>query len=611
MSLRTKILGGYGLVLVLLILLGGYALVNLRLLGSTSDTILEENYRSIRAAENMTAALERQDSFLLSFLLSGDAEGLANFRRSEITFSQSLGRAQDNVTLPQEPEILNEIEMSYLAYLETVSALQAETFTEETAVDYYYNTILPAFQQVRAATIELRDLNQDAMVAASNETHDVATGAIISTAVAGVVAAGLGLALSYLLSQRLTHPLHEMMAVTERIASGDYDVALQPQSEDELGQLAEKINDMSRRLKAFHDLNVEQVIAEKQRSDAIIRSITDGIIVVNAGFQIVAINPRAAHIFKTSVDAANGRHLYDVTQNDTMYDTIRHCTDSGETLGLYDDETSIEVEQNGATRHYNYAATPVITAEGQRLGVVLIFQDITKLKELDRLKSEFVMTASHELRTPLTGMEMSISLLMEDEAIGGRQRELLETAHEEVQRLQTLINDLLDLSKIEAGRIDLDFQPVPVYDLVQNALQPFVVQAEEQGVTLRNEVTPDVGHVSADANKITWVLTNLIGNALRFTGEGGHVTVSAHARQDDVYIAVADDGEGIPPEYQSKIFDKFVQVNGRRSGGTGLGLAISKEFVRSHGGTIWVKSEPGVGSTFTFTLPRTQMELPE
>jgi NtrC-family two-component system sensor histidine kinase KinB len=205
-------------------------------------------------------------------------------------------------------------------------------------------------------------------------------------------------------------------------------------------------------------------------------------------------------------------------------------------------------------------------------------------------------------------MEMSIGLLRESNQLSPRQEELLQTAYEELRRLQALVNDLLDLSKIEAGRLVLEFKPVDVNTLVAGALEPFAAQAEKQGVTLHNEVSADMGQVSADANKIVWVLTNLIGNALRYSPSDGQVTVSASGGKDAIYISVADDGPGIPPEYQSKIFDKFVQVNGSQSGGTGLGLAISREFVRSHGGTIWVESEPGQGSTFTFTLPRIQTE---
>ena len=172
--------------------------------------------------------------------------------------------------------------------------------------------------------------------------------------------------------------------------------------------------------------------------------------------------------------------------------------------------------------------------------------------------------------------------------------------------MKALVNDLLDLSKIEAGRIELEFESVPVPTLFDHVKAIFKSQMEMKEVTLTSELAKDLPRVRADANKITWVLTNLISNALRYVGKGGHLALTAQRIGPHVHLSVRDDGPGIPPEYQSQIFQKFVQVKGREAGGTGLGLAICKEIVRAHGGTIWVESSPGQGSTFTFTLPVAQ-----
>jgi NtrC-family two-component system sensor histidine kinase KinB len=216
------------------------------------------------------------------------------------------------------------------------------------------------------------------------------------------------------------------------------------------------------------------------------------------------------------------------------------------------------------------------------------------------------MTASHELKTPVQSLGMSIELLQEDaaEKLTDKQKQLLSAAHEEVQRLKSLLSDLLDLSKIEAGKVEMDFTRVPVRLLVEKAISVFKARAEEQEAELSSGVPEELADVRADANKITWVLTNLISNALRYVHRAGHIRLSAERVGQWVHLSVSDDGEGIPPEYQSRIFDKFVQVRSDRAvGGTGLGLAICKEIVRAHNGVIWVDSTPGKGSTFTFTLP--------
>jgi NtrC-family two-component system sensor histidine kinase KinB len=263
--------------------------------------------------------------------------------------------------------------------------------------------------------------------------------------------------------------------------------------------------------------------------------------------------------------------------------------------------------QDGAREvHYEYSITPVQESAGKMLGVVVLLHNVTKLKELDRMKDEFVMTASHELRTPLTSIGMSIDLLREraEDRFDQPDRELLDVAHEEVERLKNLVNELLDLTRIESGRIPLRFSEVSVRRLLETALMPFRSQAKEQSVELALQISGELPPVWADAAKLTLVVTNLVGNALRYTPAAGHVWVSAESAGPWVHICVRDEGKGIPPELQAKIFDKFVQIDGAgRPGGGGLGLALAKEIVRAHHGSIWVESEPGKGSLFTVVLP--------
>ncbi|MGV2828760.1 sensor histidine kinase [Myxosarcina sp. GI1(2024)] len=239
------------------------------------------------------------------------------------------------------------------------------------------------------------------------------------------------------------------------------------------------------------------------------------------------------------------------------------------------------------------------------LGVVLLLQIVTKIQKLNQLKSDFVATASHELRTPLTEMAMSINLLLEttQEKLSNREQELLEAASEDVQRLRALVNDLLDLSKIESGRIEMELTAFKVNFLLEKAVTLLKVQAQKKEIKITQYSSENLPLVKVDPNKSLWVLTNLITNAIRYTDPGGKIEVFAERRSDWVEISVADNGAGIPWEYQAKIFDKFVRVQTDRDlGGSGLGLAICKEIVNAHQGRIWVNSTPGEGSTFTFTV---------
>lgn len=607
MKLKTKILAGYSVALALVVLVCGWGVVNLSRLGRASQAILQENYRSILAAENMIDAIERQDSATLLVLLGDEKLGNEQFQTHEVVFLQWLGRAKDNITIPGERQILVTLEKNYKNYLITFAQLQQRKLSQPSiSTDYYRKTVLPAFEAVRQSSIKLRELNQQTMVSASERTQALSHQAIGSMITTGSTAAGLGLAFSLLLSNRLVQPLRAMTRATARIADGDYDVAISVNSKDELGQLAREIMTMSQKLKVFHELNVGQVIAEKQRSESIIRSITDGVVVVDAQFNIIAINPTAAAILNTTPEQARSHHFLNIFNHQELYEHLKTTAQTGKPPQLNGSESILSKEAENQDQYYKFAITPVTTEEGTMLGVVLLLQDVTKLKELDRLKSEFVATASHELRTPLTGMAMSLNLLLEtaQEKLSSREQQLLYAASEDVERLRVLVNDLLDLSKIESGRIEMEFMAVEVGWLVEKAISTLRVQAQDKQIELTQQVSSEITTVKADPNKITWVLTNLIANALRYTEAGGHIQVFAQPRGDWAYLSVVDNGPGIPWEYQAKIFDKFVQVKTDRDvGGSGLGLAICKEIVKAHGGTIWVDSTPGEGSTFAFTLP--------
>jgi NtrC-family two-component system sensor histidine kinase KinB len=611
MSLRTKILLGFGSILALVMVVWMWAILHLQRLGSAGDAILQENYRSILAAENMLGNLERQDSALLLYLLGAGEDTLTQFQAGEVEFLQWLGRAQDNITVAGEAQILLEIEADYTRYLAAVSELEAaqnapDGMAGRTALARYQATVLPLFTRVRDQIVELRELNREAMVAASQRAQALARRAVWSMVTVGLVVSALGLALSLWFSRFLTRPLQAMTAAAGRIAEGDYEVELATASNDELGQLARAITTMSVKLKTFHRLNVGQIFAEKRRSEAIINSIADGLLVVDADLNVIALNPRAAGVFGVRPEMARGQHVFDVVQDRRLYEHIKTATHTGHAPELAEDEAYLTVTHNEHADHFRFAVTPIKSDHHDLVGVVLLLQDVTKLRELDRLKSDFVMTASHELRTPLTAMSMSLGLLTERATakLDAAEQELLAAAEEEVTRLRALADNLLDLSKIETGHMDFEFEPAPVRLLVEQAAALFEAQAAAAGITLAATVAEPDMPVRADANKIAWVLSNLIGNALRYTERGGHITVSATRHGASVFVAVADNGTGIPLEYHSRIFDKFVQARpGDTAHGTGLGLAICKEVVKAHGGAIWLESTPGQGSTFTFSLP--------
>jgi two-component system, NtrC family, sensor histidine kinase KinB len=606
-TLRRKILVGYGIALVLTIVVFAWAFVSLLHLGQASDAILRDNYKSILAAEVMINAIERQDSATLFMILGYAEEGTSIFHESEIEFLQWLGRAKDNITEEGEGKIVGEIGAGYSSYLAASSQLRLlrQSDPKESGT-FYHQSVYPVFRAVRDACTRLREINERAMFNASDRAKQIAESAIGSMVVIGLVSLGIGLGFSLLLSTLIVRPVREMTRATYRLSRGDYDVFFSAPSSDELGTLSSQFQAMAGTLKTYHDLNIGQIVTEKRKSDAIIRGIDDGIVVVDADFKVTNLNPTAARALGVEIEKAQGKHFLEVVKSEQLFEYIKESSDLGESPRIDEGKNLFTLGEDDARRYYQFSVTPVRTEAGAMLGVVLLLRDVTALKQLDRLKSEFILTASHELRTPLTGIGMSIDLLKESAwaKLDDTEQKLLSGAHEDVAQLKALVSDLLDLSRIEAGKIEMEFERVWVPVIFEKAVAVLKTQADERSIQVSPHVPDGLPPVKADPNKITWVITNLITNALRYTDPGGHVRLLAEQAGPQIHISVSDDGVGIPYEYQSKIFEKFVQVGGSKGReGSGLGLAICREIVRSHGGTIWADSIPGQGSTFTFTLP--------
>lgn len=608
MTLKRKILTGYSVAFILMGLVIAWAIANLVSLGQATNAILSENYKSILAAENMLNALERQDSSLLLTLLGNGNDGNEEFRNRESDFISWLARASDNVTIKGEAELIQAIKAGYADYRNKFAVLtdqRRQSSESDTGLATYQQIFYPTFMKVREDCIGLRNLNEETMYAASLRANNVARRAIWSTAFIGVSALTIALVFSLFLAERIAQPIKNFAEASRKISAGDYAVIVPVETDDELGLLAREFNQMAQQLNHYHELNIEQIVAEKNKAEAILYSIEDAIVVVDNNLNVNGINPAAKILFKLDAPDTASMNFINVIENHDLKELLQKTIDSGQQTKTPEEQRIVSFTSNDQTRHYLFSATPVLGKERSLSGIVLLLKDITRLKEVERLKSEFVMAASHELRTPITSLGMSIDLLQEhiSTTLPAKDRELLQAAHEEVHRLKTLVNNLLDLYKFEAGKIELELELFPISTIFEQVRSVFKNQANIKEISLIFKESEQLPLVRADANKIAWVISNLISNALRYTDRGGNISLAAQKIGTQVHLSVRDEGPGIPLEYHSKIFQKFVQIKDRESGGSGLGLAICKEIVRAHGGAIWVESEPGKGSTFTFTLP--------
>ncbi len=348
------------------------------------------------------------------------------------------------------------------------------------------------------------------------------------------------------------------------------------------------INDQAQRLADM--LTYQQEEASKVR--AILQSIADGVLVVDREGTIIMVNPAAVAILEMPREQLEGR-------------STRDLPGLFEEGGIFAQE-SRRFEILG--RFVSVASAPVVTNTGEELGRVYVMRDITREVEADRAKSEFISTVSHELRTPLTSIKGYVDLILLGSVgeISPMQRNFLDVVRANANRLVDLINDLLDISRIETGRIVLNPEPISVLDLLEEVLESARTEIARKSLSLELEVPPDLPLVHADRKRILQVLNNLVSNAYKYTREGGRVAISARCTDGFVQVDVADTGVGISEEDQKKLFTRFFRADNPLAdevGGTGLGLAISKSFVEMHGGRMWVQSELNVGSTFSFTLP--------
>ena len=346
---------------------------------------------------------------------------------------------------------------------------------------------------------------------------------------------------------------------------------------------------------------------EKKQTEEIVRSMAEGVIMVNQKGEVLLMNPAAEKLLGVKKEDKIGKSVLGDLREEQLV-TLAQDT------GKEEKEVILEAH-NDQTKRVLKASNAVIESEdGKTLGFVSVLSDITKQKELDELKSAFVSSVSHELRTPLNNVQESLKLVLDRVSgeINPQQEKILNIGLNNIQRLTRLINDLLDLSKLEAKQFHLKATSFDLNVLINNTVDSFAAWAKTKQIAVENK-TKESLDIEADQDKLTQVLTNLTGNALKFTPTGGKVTVFARKKPSTgstsnnfVEVGVQDTGPGIAKKDLAKLFQKFVQLNTPQLqgvSGTGLGLAISKEIVELHGGRIWAESEEGKGSKFLFEIP--------
>jgi two-component system phosphate regulon sensor histidine kinase PhoR len=423
----------------------------------------------------------------------------------------------------------------------------------------------------------------------------------IDTAVANIqralftataVVISLSIVLAALITSRTTRPVRELTQVVRQMAGSEINYSPIPTSSDEVGQLARAFNMMSSQSRD----QISALQSEQAKLSAVLQKMTDGVLIVDQNGRVQLINAAAEKMFSVSEAEAIGHQLVEVTRHHQPFEMWQRCQVSGE-------GQDFDFELGRKNLYLYGVATPM----GPLLpgSTLLLFQDLTRQRQTEAIRRDFISNVSHELRTPLAALKALTETLqdgaLEDPPAAHRFLGQIET---EVDSLSLMVSELLELSRIESGRVPLELKPTRPLDIVSPAYERMYLQAERSHISLDQACPDDLPLVLADTNRIQQVAVNLLHNAIKFTPEGGFVAVGAGQQDSAICFYVRDSGIGIAPADLPRIFERFYKADrSRASSGTGLGLAIARHLVEAHGGRIWAESVLGQGSTFYFTIP--------
>jgi NtrC-family two-component system sensor histidine kinase KinB len=604
-SFRSKILLAQVPLAIALVIVAALAIRTTRTLGAGAEAILTENYRSVLAAQRMQNAVEALDRAALYQLTGHGAVDAAETDRQIERFTAELAIERGNITELGESEAAAELQELWNRYRAAFAALRAAD--AQAAAALYFDQLAPAFAAVRTGTDRILDLNQDAMLrksdAARAEAARVGT-VLFAAALAAVV---VGLVLSSLLTARLVQPLVRLRGAADRIGAGDFTARVAVSGRDELAQLAMTFNSMADRLDRYRRSSLGELLLAQQAAQAAIDSLPDPVVVFGATGAVLIVNGAGEALLGIGPHTGGGAALENADAAlRGVIDQARAHVLSGKGAYVprgFEEAVRIPSPQDG-DQYYLARATPVYGEQGGITGATVILQDVTRLRRFDELKNDLVATVAHEFRTPLTSLRMAIHLCLEQLAgpLTEKQSDLLYAARDDCERLQRIVDELLDLARLQGGRVVLRRRRMTPRALVEGAADAQRAIAAARQVELATEISPGLPDVEVDADRLQLVFANLLSNAVRHSPPGAVVHLRGAADDGVVRFEVADEGPGIPAEQRAVIFEKFAQ-GVDSPGGAGLGLSIARDVVTAHGGTIGVDSEVGRGSTFWFTVP--------
>lgn len=590
MKLRTRLFLGFSALMTVALLGLLLALVSVVQMAKSQEKLIRDNFGVIEVNQQLRHAL---NNHLL--LLVRNQNDPAGFAKNRDAFQDALARGMAQAPRPTDRDAYQVIADAYSEFL-----TELETPTTENSTLLEDNPLGQSFSRVRELMVEMQ---QSAYVQIrdteirSRERAQLLAGLLGLTGIAVLL---IGFVTAHSFARRFGDPIEQLSSVADQIGRGDFNINLPSSPIAELSSLIHRFGLMAQALHDFKQTNVEALVDGQQRLQALLDSIDDGLLIVDRQGRLEHANPVAQRQLAWETEHL-GSTLGQALGYPELDEAAQQVLDDKSLSGPPED---LVIEADGERRLLSWRMSPVNHHDGRISGAVMVLHDVTDQRTFERVRNEFVLRASHELRTPVTGMQMAFSLLRERTKYpdNSREADLFNTVHEEMQRLVTLINDLLNFSRYQSGQQKLEREPCDPSQLLEQARQRFQAAAMQNDIDIKLELQTPLPNLLLDRQQMERVLDNLLSNALRHTPDGGEIRLLARHHGERVILSVEDNGEGIPYSQQARIFEPFVQI-GRRRGGAGLGLALCKEIAQLHGGRIGVHSRIGHGTIFYIALP--------
>ena len=603
-SVKSKISAIYvGLVLTIAIL-GIISIVNMVKISRSIDSLIEANYNSIRRLNAMYDALDEQNIILLLYIYGGDRKDVSNrFYEQADIFNIRINGEASVAIIPEEIEIVNRIRIYYKDYLSSFDTLISKYDINDPsglshAISYNKVVIDANLAKLKRQMIDLYDRNEVSLFARRDQAVTLSLHSTRTLLVLFFISIIVGLFLSIIYTNRLLNPLFEITQTIRSVGKGGIYKKTNIKSKDEFGLLANEFNNMTQRLEEFEKSTMGSVLRERNRTIAIVRSITEPLIILDSNYYVLLLNESFERQFGITIESASGKLFEQVicgTKMEEYIDGIQYKTNMPQEIMISDKE-------DGFGRYYNISLTPI----SDNSGLIIAIHDITETKKLDKAKNDFVATVSHEFKTPITSIIMGVDLLASAGigSVNKEQQEVINVIKEDSERLSRLVYDLLELSKIESSLTIYNTESFNISDVIEKTIKQFQTLIKRNHIKLEYFPAQELPPVIADKKKITWVLNNLLSNAVKFTESNDKIAIRTWDQSNMVYISVSDTGTGISKEMQEHLFERYIQVKSYEieMRGSGIGLALSKEIMNALGGDIWCVSEENYGSIFTLTL---------